>query len=49
MAARSGPRFEASLRRATADEVEVFYQSAETATHSDELLLAYLVELDDLG
>ena len=39
-----------SVRRATADEVEVFYQSAETATTpSDELLLAYLVELDDLG
>jgi hypothetical protein len=38
-----------SVRRPTADEVEVFYQSAETATGSDELLLAYLVELDDRG
>jgi hypothetical protein len=39
-----------SVRRATADELEVFYQSAEIATTpSDELLQAYLVELDDLG
>jgi hypothetical protein len=38
-----------SIRRPTADELEVFYQSAETATRSEELLLAYLVELDDRG
>ena len=37
------------IRRAAADEVGVFYQSAETATPSDELLLASLIELDDAG
>ena len=38
------PDSKLAVRRATADEVEVFYQSAETETPSDELLLAYLVE-----
>ena len=45
----SRPDSKLAVRRAAADEVEVFYQSAETATSSDELLLAYLVELDDAG
>jgi len=43
------PDSKLAVRRATADEVEVFYQSAETATPSDELLLVYLIELDDAG
>jgi hypothetical protein len=44
-----GPDSKISVRRATADEVAKFNQSAEIAKPTDELLLAYLVELDALG
>jgi len=47
------PDSKLSIRRATADEAEIFNQSinqsAQPAEFTDDLLLAYLVELDDLG